>query len=314
MNKNGVPRRLLHYLKKELKNSNLVFKRFPIKIGQGYETYIYKFQLENTVIEHSKPLVLRLYPENIENKVQKEHLIQNFLKENNYPVPKVHLFCGDRTILGGEFLVMEYLQGKTMEDSIASHESPILLADTHVELHKIQTEKLVETLTKSSVPSEWYDGTIWSDTRAANIPWLRPGIDWIKNNEPKINQNVLCHGDFHRTNVLVKGKTISGVLDWGDSHLGEPEKDVAYTLLVLTAWDPLVPSECISSRDADTYLDHYRSIGKLDMSKIDYYKAVNCISYLEWVNIGGTQAIPKRVINNLLDCFKEITGVIINPQ
>ena len=77
----SIPQRLLKYLKTELENPNLRYKNPPIRIGQGLETYIYKFQLENAIKEFSRNLVLRLYPENVDNMVYKEGTIQNLLNE-----------------------------------------------------------------------------------------------------------------------------------------------------------------------------------------------------------------------------------------
>ena len=84
MRNSNLPKKLLHYLRTELKTSNLSYKLPPQRIEQGYEAFIYKFQLDNTINEYSKPLVLRLYPENIENIVYKESVFQNFLKENKF--------------------------------------------------------------------------------------------------------------------------------------------------------------------------------------------------------------------------------------
>lgn len=49
--------------------------------------------------------------------------------------------------------------------------------------------------------------------------------------------SALVHGDLYSRHVLVDGSRLSGVIDWGDSHVGDPALDlsIAYTLL---------PSEC----------------------------------------------------------------------
>lgn len=315
MKSDTIPQRLLKYLKTILENPYLDYKITPNRIGQGFETYIYKFQLKNAVKkEFSRPMILRLYPENIENMVYKESIVQNYLNNKNYPAAKTHVICRDKTILGGEFLVMDFLPGNTLYEALPKKEQITLVAETHVKLHEIDPTQLVNLLKKSGFPNEIYDGTIWSDTRAAHIPWLKPAIEWIKENASKIEKTVIYHGDFHPNNILVIGRKITGVLDWSASHIAEPERDVASTYILSISFGPWLDSTSVkgSIRFADEYLAAYRSIGKLDMDKIEYYKAVNCVGYLEWFETGGNQAIPKSVINRLLDCFKELSGVSIH--
>ena len=95
------------------------------------------------------------------------------------------------------------------------------------------------------------------------------------------------------------------MLDWSAAHVGEPERDVASTFIVIKSFGPLISSEREANWVAENYLEAYRKIGKLDMDKLDFYKAVNCIGYLEWIDIGGNQAIPESVSKRLINYFKE---------
>lgn len=313
MRNSNLPKKLLHYLRTELKISNLSYKLPPQRIEQGYEAFIYKFQLDNTINEYSKPLVLRLYPNNIENIVYKESVFQNFLKENKFPVPQVHVVCNDKIIFGGEFLLMDFLPGETPKESLPVQESSKILAETHISLHQIDPAQLIQRLKKTTIKSDIYDGSIWGE-RASKIKWLRQAINWIKENEPKIEKNVICHGDFHQLNLLVSGSKVTGVLDWSACHIGEPERDVTSTLTVLTSLGPLIASERKCKDLADAYLKEYQKNSDISNDKIEYYQAVNCVGYLEWINYGGNQDIHKSVVKRLTDQFNEITGISILPH
>ena len=46
----------------------------------------------------------------INSKVDVEYKIMSALGETSFPVPKTYLFCEDKTIMGQEFYVMEYIK------------------------------------------------------------------------------------------------------------------------------------------------------------------------------------------------------------
>ena len=148
---------------------------------------------------------------------------------------------------------------------------------------------------------------------AENIQWLKPAVGWIKKNEPVIERNVLCHGDFHSFNVLMEGGRISGVLDWSAAHIGEPERDVTSTMTVVMAYGPLFNSEQESKWFAENYLESYNRRLKVDREKMEYYEAVNCIGYIDAMETGGNQETPNEVKKRLIDRFMEISGVDLHP-
>jgi aminoglycoside phosphotransferase (APT) family kinase protein len=51
----------------------------------------------------------------------------------------------------------------------------------------------------------------------------------------RIEQPAACviHMDYHPLNVLTHGGTITAVLDWGNTHVGDPRADLARTLAIL---------------------------------------------------------------------------------
>ena len=179
-------------------------------------------------------------------------------------------------------------------------------------LHDIDPYKIISTLKASRISSESYNGTIWSDTRGENISWLEPAVEWIKYNEPEIDRNVLCHGDFHTNNVLFHEGTVSGVLDWSAAHIGEPERDITSTMTVYKAYGPLFMTEQESNWFIENYLKDYNGRKKFDPEKMDYYEAVNCIGYLDAIET-GTYA-PIEVRKRLINRFKEITKISLTKK
>ena len=147
MDYENVPLKLLNYLRTHYKNPKLEYKNPPTRFGQGITTYIYKLQLENAPPELSQPLVLRLFPADFLEKLAfKEGTIQNILHEENYPVAKAHIICEEEKWLGGDFILMDFLNGEIMIESFPQEEIPVKLAETHIDLHKINPNKIIEKL------------------------------------------------------------------------------------------------------------------------------------------------------------------------
>lgn len=64
----------------------------------------------------------------------------------------------------------------------------------------------------------------------------------------------LVHGDLHARNVLIEDRsTLSGIIDWGDVHLGDPAKDMAFPLSFFNASAFGEFKEQYTLFDADTF-------------------------------------------------------------
>ncbi len=307
----NVSIKLLKYLKAYYKNPKLEYKNPPTRFGRGIATYIYKFQLKNIQPKLSQPLVLRLFPADFLEKLAfKEGTIQNVLHEENYPVAKVHIICEEEKWLGGEFIIMDFLNGETMGESLPIEVILGKLAETHVNLHKINPATVIEKLKKSKIRPEWYDGTIFIDTYAKKSEMLRPALKWMKENEPCNRQDVICHGDFHPLNILVDDGKVSGVLDWSASRIGEPERDVASTFCNYAIYGPMVMPDVDWVGVAENYIKEYQLLSNLDFEKLNYYKAVNSVGAIEVLELYQlAQNLPTEVKERAISLFYEYSSI-----
>jgi len=306
-----IPILLLNYLREKLQNPVLNYATPPTRFGQGQENYTYRFELKEAPPNIPKHLVLRLYREMNRGFALKERTMQNILVENNFPAAKVHFACIELEPLGGEFIVMDFIHGKTMFEVVPPKNLPKMLAETHVALHKIDPTSLIERLKSTMVPKVWYDGTVFVDMfiESKNIGWLKPAVRWIRQNEPTERRQALCHGDFHPLNILVDNGKVSGVLDWPVSRIGEPEWDVAATSIICSCVGQLVVPEFDWLSITDLYVDSYKHLAKLDSGKFEYYEAVNCINLLEALASGAAEIDFPGVKEGLIEKFNEITGI-----
>jgi len=61
-----------------------------------------------------------------------------------YPVPAVYFTCTDKTILGGAFIIMDYSEGETLDNSNTPFDQLFdVLENLHAKLHNIDTEPMI---------------------------------------------------------------------------------------------------------------------------------------------------------------------------
>jgi len=313
--------KLIAYLRDELRDSKLDYDSPLTQIQEGFETFIYRFRLKNVKEELNQRLVLRLYPEYYgPEKAVWESSIPNSLADEGYPVPRAHIICTDKSILGGAFFIMEFLSGKPM--MTASKNVPELLGKVHIALHRIDPKPVIKALKKQGFKKNQYlfKKTLDNDLNTAKnseLPWVLDIAEWlIKKRPPEPKSLVICHGDFHPFNILIQEGKITGVLDWGGTLIADPAMDIANTIKLITIFSKYLPlgSEYESvdwEKLSRLYLDAYRAQIPLDDTTLDYYGVVRSLrSLLE--GVGGNQVLRHPpLVKDLLEFIHKITGIRI---
>ncbi len=316
-----IASKLITYLREELHDSTIDYISPLTPLKGGFETFMYYFKLKNTKDELNQPLVLRLYPEyyGSDNAIW-ESCIQNGLANQGYPVPKAHLICTNKLILGGAFFIMEFLTGKPM--MIASKDIPTILGKTHAALHRIDPKSLIKALKQRGFNKNQYLYTKILDNdlktaKKSELPWILDIVEWlIKNRPPEPKSLAICHGDFHPYNILMNEGKITGVLDWGGTRIADPALDIANTIKLITIFPkhfPLGPEyESVDSdRFSRQYLDTYQAQFPIDKLKIDYYGVVRSLDSL-LTGLRGNQAMRHPpLVRDLLNFIHEVTGIRI---
>lgn len=302
--------RLLGYLEEEL-GVELKFSIPPTKLTGGYETQLYMFQLDGYPSLPDK-LVIRLYPPTYpEDSVRKNVIVHNHLSEHGYRTPRVHLLCLDTTILGVCFFVMDYIEGETMINANPANH-PELLAETLVELHRMDPEPLVEKLRDSGFSDESFSGLASRVRYAENrVGWMVPAVEWLTENYPEETSPVICHGDPHFLNVLVLDDEVSGVIDWV-FRFEDPCYDVASVLVTyISAFPVEYPGydwEDITKRFMESYLSHRH----IQPHVLDYFIAYKCLRTWIAADLGvSLWAIPE-VEHSVIDIFNKITNLDVS--
>ncbi|MGI6245897.1 MAG: phosphotransferase family protein [Pseudochelatococcus sp.] len=181
--------------------------------------------------------------------VDREYRVMKALGPTVVPTPRVVAYCADPDVIGAEFFLMEFLDGRIIPDPamgpLPRAERPILarsLIDTLADLHQVDWRAcglgdygrpegyLARQTTRWSGQYEAAKSALPADFDYSDMDWLR---DWLLNNAAVPEESAITHGDFRLGNTIVHPTEprIVGVLDWELSTIGHPLSDLAYLCL-----------------------------------------------------------------------------------
>ena len=175
------------------------------------------------------PLVVRLFGPGMQVPADREAAAMNAARAGGIPVPEI---IASGNMADRPVLVTTFAPGHLAADAIFANPGAAAalgtaLGRTFGQMHLTPAPDLARP------PDAWLD--LAGD---AIVP-LRPLLAAVP------NQDRLLHLDFHPRNVLVEGTTITGVIDWENTHAGPPHADLARTLAILRVMQlaNLVPPE-----------------------------------------------------------------------
>lgn len=227
--------------------------------------------------------------------IDREYRVMRALHRSTVPVPDVHLYSEDLSIVGSPFYVMEYLEGRVLVEQSLPGMRPEERSATYAEmnrvlasLHRVDVEQV--GLSDYSPRGNYLARQIAGWTRqcrttgAVDSSAMQALMNWLPKNIPADEDTCLVHGDFRLDNLIFHPSEprVIGVLDWELSALGHPLVDLAYHCL---SWH--IPSSLwrgIADLDfaglgipsEETYLQWYSEAnGMAGMEHWDFYIAYN---------------------------------------
>lgn len=350
---------LLAHLRGVLRQPSLGYAEPPTRVTGGFDTMIYGFRLRGAAEKWSNPLILRAFRQHDDPvRARWEGVVQTAVAQLGYPAPRILLTSTDTEAIGGAFIIMERLPGKMMLEDVFNPtrllmllphiltEVPRILVETQSKLHALDPEPLLqaldaEGLSRSGVAPAGVsqrmatvDGQLEQIRRRiqdAPLDGLKPGLQWALECRPsEPDRRVICHGDFHPLNVLIKGRAVSGVIDWAMATVAAPEFDVGNTVLLLERapmdfpWVLQQIARLARPLLARRYYDAYRRQHSLDPEAVRYYEALRCVMELTTVGMfqladagvlsprsGRNPWQASRPSNSLISHFRKITGITL---
>jgi len=318
----AVAERLLGCLRAATQQPALAYAEAPRRISGGFETAIFGFRLEGAPPPFATPLVLRLFrADRPAQAALREAAVQNALAGMGYPAPRVVVAEAEPSLLGGPFLVMERLPGRVLGTSFVGlgegrsiagmvrlllglqgrmRRMVALWREAQERLHALPVAAFARALEAAGqAPANFsLDAQLrmmQEHIAAAKLVGLEPGLAWLVAQRPPATPPVICHGDLHPLNILVKDGKLSGVVDWSNVTIADPALDVGTSLAIaatvpFAAPPPLRPLIRAAMRRLGRALLRADAHSRPpDSAALRYFQVYCCLRQLMWV--GGYRAV-----------------------
>lgn len=179
------------------------------------------------------------------HQVDREYRVMYGLGQVGAPVPKMLCLCLDRSILGTDFYLMDWVEGRVFTDTLL----PSLLPEDRREIYldlmrvlgQIHSVNYQEVgLQKFGQPANYVARQIsrWSKqyllAKTVEIPAMEHLMEWLPAHIPEEDAvealGTIVHGDYRLGNTIIHPTEprIVAVLDWELSTIGNPLSDLSY--------------------------------------------------------------------------------------
>ena len=219
-----------------------------------------------------------------------------------FPTPGARAYCEDESIIGAKFMLMDFVDGRVIDDASAAaklsesqaDEISRSLVETLAQLHAV--DPVAAGLDRLGKPAGYLQrqvkrwGEQWELSKTRELPEIVELHKWLETAVSQIPEGLptsIVHGDYRIDNVILShaSSEIIAVLDWEMSTLGDPISDLAISLVYWTqATDTLrnqVPvAEGVTNGPGfwsrQQVLDRYVEKTGFDVSHLDVCVALAC--------------------------------------
>ena len=174
--------------------------------------------------------------------VDREARVMSALRGVGFPVPRVHAYCGDESVIGTPFYVMDLVAGRIFWDAalpqVDRGDRPAYfdaMNRTLADLHRI--DPAAAGLGDYGKSGNYFARQVarWSkqyleDVDAGRDENMDAVMDWLGAHLPASDETRVVHGDYRCDNMIFHPDEprVIAVLDWELSTLGHPLADFAY--------------------------------------------------------------------------------------
>ena len=253
--------------------------------GYSRETYRFNVTVRRGTERSSMPMILRKDPPPavalLQTSREMEHNLLHRVKEHTtIPVSHSHFVENDRATFGERAMLIERVRGSG-EPSLLFHgganadqaESVATqLCELIAQLHRADVSKLNPAGELNDPRNAGIDVSSWSNYMESTfkyyigsyermaftpMPVFYDGYLTLRRDRPRELPLVLCHGDFNPSNFLYENGKVTALIDWENSHVGDPREDLGWLALM----DVLTNTNILGSVKEDGgFLQHYNKL------------------------------------------------------
>ena len=298
-------------------SDRVAYQLEPIPLTGGFDARLYRYKLVG-----QEPRVLRiLRPEREVEELLYLQVVHQILNQQSLKTPVIHRVCGDQSVLGGVFAVMDLVPGQPLDQQDPEVYMSVL-GESMATMHGLDVRPVVKSLRQAGVPDERFLSPSLHrkglDLAEQKIPWASDLIGWLRDRLPLDGENLaVIHGDYHGRNVMFDNGSVSGVLDWGFC-ISDPAMDLAHTTnLYLIVCPQVDPAFLPHVRDTtlDGILKAYQAIRPLNHERMTVFRVAHLFSFLAAGAAGvGPEFIRKpESQRDYLTFIEQTTGLKLSP-
>ncbi len=265
-----------------------------------------------------RPYVLRRPPQHLRGNsnetMRREARLLAAIADTAVPHPRLIAACGDESVLGAAFYLMEPIAGFNPVAGLPAlhagsaeiqHRMGIALVDgiaalgalDHAALGLSDFGKpdnyLARQVARWKAQLESY-GEFAGWAGAANLPGVDRVAAWLDAHRPQHFTPGIMHGDYHLANVMYQNDSgeLAAIVDWELATIGDPLIDLGW--LLATWLDPVETVPMVSVKPwigfptAQELVDTYAANSSRDLSAVDWYAVLAC--YKLGILLEGTHA------------------------
>ena len=277
--------------------ANIADFKGPVRIekfsgGQSNPTYKMTTQRKSYVLRRKPPGEVL----SSAHQVGREALVMGALRGTDVRVPEIYHHCEDKKIIGQEFYVMGFLEGRVFWDPLLPKLRPDerrsvyeALVDELTALHAIEpgTIGLAEFGPSGNYfrrqVKRWTKQYRAGQVRIDDMDWL---ADCLLDNIPDQQSTSIVHGDYRLDNAVFTPDCVDlmGLLDWELATLGSPLADLSYFSLGWRVPLTLKPGPNLVTSDLkelgipqieEIHERYFEQSGLSPPSSFDFYHAYN---------------------------------------
>lgn len=241
-------RRLEAYLGAQLQDFEGPLEIVKFKGGQSNPTYRISGRNRRVVLRRRPPGKLL----ESAHAIDREYRVLSALSRADFPVPRPYLYCEEAGVIGSEFYLVEYHEGRVFWNADLPGTDVATRSAVYDEMNRLLARLHDLDFASLGLSGFGKQGGYaarnlarWSKQYVESKIVDIPDMDWLMAELPRRlplgEDTSLLHGDFGLYNVIVHPSKprILAVLDWEMATLGDPLIDLAHH--VRAWWDPPDP-------------------------------------------------------------------------